>query len=72
MDPKSVTPVSRVCEFPNENLTGSEKILLVQSSSAAAEWVFSLLQNLFGIFEDALLADYINYIKVSLMLHAVQ
>ena len=43
----------------------AEKILLVQPSSAAAERVFSLLQNLFGSFQDSTLAD---YIQASLML----
>jgi len=38
----------------------AEKILLVQPSSAAAERVFSLLQNLFGSFQDATLADYVQ------------
>ena len=41
------------------------KILLVQPSSAAAERVFSLLQNSFGSFQDAALAD---YLQASIML----
>ena len=43
----------------------AEKVLLVQPSSAAAERVFSLLQNSFGSFQDAALAD---YIQASIML----
>ena len=41
------------------------KILLVQPSSAAAERVFSLLQNSFGSFQDAALTD---YLQASIML----
>lgn len=43
----------------------AKNILLVQPSSAAAERVFSLLQNSFRSFQDASLAD---YIQASLML----
>ena len=41
------------------------KILLVRPSSAAAERVFSLLQNSFGSFQDAALTD---YLQASIML----
>ena len=41
------------------------KLLLVQPSSAAAERVFSLLQNSFGSYEDAACTD---YIQASIML----
>ena len=40
--------------------TAATKILLVQLSSAAAERVFSLLQNSFWSFQDATLADYVQ------------
>ena len=45
--------------------TAAEKVLLVQTFSAATEQGFSLLQNSFGPSQDAALTD---YIQASLML----
>ena len=38
----------------------AEMILLVQPSSAADEWAFSLLKNLFGVLLNASLGEYLQ------------
>ena len=70
--PKSVTVGDRVKAYSGEHFTSSNNrlfcsawMLLVQPSSAAAERVFSLLQNSFSKGQTSALQD---YIQISVML----
>ena len=65
---RNVDPVEWWMDNSNDLLCWSAaagKILLVQPSSAAAERMFSLLQNSFSSFQDAALTD---YLQASIML----
>ena len=65
---KYVTPLNWWKDHSNDLPCWSaavKKVLLIQPSLAAAERVFSLLQNSFGSFQDCALSD---YIQASLML----